>query len=69
MVAEGDENISKLTHFFELKEKDFDYKNFVAKPIKKSDKKKLPAYNNWSQEQKNTLHRICGDLMKELGYK
>ena len=61
-------HMRELVRFLELKEKDYNYQNFASQPVNKSDIKEFPSYVNWSQKQKDTLQRICGDLMHEFGY-
>lgn len=63
------ENLKDLNTFLQLENKEFDFNKFSSNRVNKSNTNKFPKYNNWSQKQKNTLIKICGDLMLEFGYK
>jgi hypothetical protein len=65
---ENSKHFKELTDFLGLEDRTSNYKETALKAINKSTVKKFPSYEHWSQKQKNTLLKICGNLMLELGY-
>ena len=64
----GLDKIIQLLNFFELDLKEIDYPEFSSTRVNKSEKNRFPEFEYWSKKEKETLFRICGDLMKEFDY-
>ncbi len=44
------------------------WQNHISQPVHASPKHRIPNWQNWSVEQRNTFDEICGEEMRAHGY-